>query len=238
MNISIIIPAYNEQNKISADILAADKFILENNFIGEIIVVDDGSTDDTSSIANSYKEKISSSLTVLKLPENIGKGRAVSEGIKTSSGEIVMYADAGLTVPFENALIGIDLINSKKCDIANGSRKMESATIVRKQDLDRRVISKIFGFLFKTVLKIPKEMTDTQCGFKIYKGDVARNLFKELTITGFLFEIEFILLAIKGGYKICEFPVTWKCDRDSRLSVSGSSIEIISEFIALKRSAK
>ena len=238
MNISIIIPAYNEEKKISADILAADKFISDNNYNGEIIVVDDGSTDDTSSIANSYKEKINSNLTVLKLPENIGKGRAVSVGIKTSSGEIVMYADAGLTVPFENALIGIDLINSKKCDIANGSRKMESATIVKKQDLDRRVISKIFGFLFKSVLKIPKEMTDTQCGFKIYKGDIARKLFKELTITGFLFEIEFILLAINEGYKICEFPVTWKCDRDSRLSVSGSSMKIISEFIALKRSAK
>jgi len=235
MNISIIIPAYNEQIKISADVLAADKFISDNNYVGEIIVVDDGSNDETSSIANSFKEKIDSNLTVLKLPENIGKGRAVSEGIKISSGEIVMYADAGLTVPFENALIGIELINSKKCVIANGSRKMESATIVKKQDLDRRVISKIFGFLFKSVLKIPKEMTDTQCGFKIYKGDVARKLFKELTITGFLFEIEFILIAIKRGYKICEFPVTWKCDRDSRLSVSGSSMKIISEFIALKR---
>ena len=194
MYISIIIPAYNEENKISADILAADKFISDNNYVGEIIVVDDGSTDNTSSIANSYKEKIETNLTVLKLLENIGKGGAVSEGIKISSGEIVMYADAGLTVPFNNALIGIKLIEDGKCEIANGSRKMGSATIVKKQDLDRRVISKIFGFLFKSVLKIPKEMTDTQCGFKIYKGEVARELFKKLTITGFLFEIEFIHL--------------------------------------------
>lgn len=235
MNISIIIPAYNEGKKISADIFAADKFISDNKYIGEIIVVDDGSKDDTSSTANSYKEKISSKLTVIKLPENIGKGRAVSEGIKVSSGEIVMYADAGLTVPFNNAIIGINLIEDGKCDIANGSRKMEDTEIIRAQDLDRKFISKIFGFLVKLLLKIPKEMTDTQCGFKIYKGDVARKLFKKLTISGFLFEIEFILLAIKEGYKICEFPVTWKCDRDSRLSVSGSSMKIISEFIALKR---
>jgi len=236
MNISIIIPAYNEENKISADILAAYNFISDNNYVGEIIVVDDGSSDETSSIASSYKEKVKSNLTVLKLSENSGKGRAVSEGIKISSGEIVMYADAGLTVPFENALIGIELINSKKCDIANGSRKMESATIVKQQDLDRRVISKVFGFLFKTVLKIPREMTDTQCGFKVYNGKIARELFPKLSTTGFLFEVEFILLAIKEGYKIKEFPVTWKCDRDSRLSVSGSSMNIISEFISLKRS--
>ena len=237
MDISIIIPAYNEQNKISADILAADKFISDNNYVGEIIVVDDGSTDETTSIANSCIERTNSNLTVLKLPKNIGKGGAVSEGIQTSSGEIVMYADAGLTVPFNNALVGIKLIEDGNCEIANGSRKMEETKIVRAQDFDRKFISKVFGFMVKLLLGIPKEMTDTQCGFKIYKGEVARELYKKLTITGFLFEIEFILLAIKEGYKITEFPVTWKCDRDSRLSVSGSSMKIISEFIALKRSA-
>ena len=76
-------------------------------------------------------------------------------------------------------------------------------------------------------------MTDTQCGFKIYKGEVARELFPQLKVTGFLFEIEFILLALKNNYKILEFPITWSCDRDSRLSVKKSSKSIISEFIEL-----
>ena len=237
MNISIVIPAYNEQTKISVDIYAADKFISENNLVGEMIIVDDGSTDETFSIANSFKEKINSNLIVIKLPENSGKGKAVCEGVRTSTGEMVMYADAGLTVPFNNALDGIKLIEEGKCDIANGSRKMEETKIIREQDFDRKFISKVFGILSKFFLKIPSEMTDTQCGFKVYKGDMARKLYKELTITGFLFEIEFILLAIKNGYKICEFPVIWRCDRDSRLSVSGSSMKIISEFISLKRNA-
>ena len=235
MDLSIIIPAYNEGMKISKDILAADKFIVENEYLGEIIIVDDGSSDDTFDIAGSFKGKIKSTLKVLKLSKNMGKGGAVSEGVGNSNGELVMYADAGLTVPFENALIGMDLIKKGKCDIANGSRKMSESVIVKEQDFDRRIISKLFGYTIKVFLNIPSELTDTQCGFKIYNGDTARNLFKKLKTTGFLFEIEFILLALKEGKRILEFPVKWQCDRDSRLSVGQSSKKIISEFIFLLR---
>jgi len=233
MDISIIIPAYNEQNKISTDIFAADNFISTNNFAGEIIIVDDGSSDNTYDVAISLKEKIQSKLIVLMLDENFGKGRAVREGIINSSGNIVMYADSGLTIPFENALTGIKLIKDALCDIANGSRKMKGSKIIKGQDIDRRFISTIFNFLVKYILNIPKEMTDTQCGFKIYKGDVARRLFEKLNINGFLFEIELIQLAIKEKIKIIEFPVAWKCDRDSRLSVSKSSKRIFYDFILL-----
>ncbi len=235
MDLSIVIPAYEENLKIQDDILSADDFLTQNRIAGEIIVVDDGSIDNTFESANSLKSETSSNLTVIKLSSNIGKGGAVSEGIKISKGDIVMYADAGLTVPYENALIGIDLIKTGKCDLANGSRKMNNSKIIKGQDFDRRFISNIFGFLVKSLLHIPKEMTDTQCGFKVYKGIVARELFQKLNITGFLFEIEIILLALKKDYKIVEFPVTWKCDRDSRLSISKSSRKIISDFIYLFR---
>ena len=235
MDLSIVIPAYEENLKIQDDILSADNFLKQNRIVGEIIVVDDGSIDNTFESANSLKSETSSNLTIIKLTSNIGKGGAVSEGMKISKGDIVMYADAGLTVPYESALIGIDLIKTGKCDLANGSRKMNNSKIIKGQDFDRRFISNIFGFLVKSLLNIPKEMTDTQCGFKVYKGIVARELFQKLNITGFLFEIEIILLALKKDYKIVEFPVTWKCDRDSRLSISKSSRKIISDFIFLFR---
>ena len=235
MNLSIIIPAYEENLKIRDDILSADDFLTQNRIVGEIIAVDDGSADNTFESANSLKSKTNSNLTVIKLSSNIGKGGAVSEGMKISKGDIVMYADAGLTVPYENALTGMDLIRTGKCDIANGSRKMDNSKIIKGQDFDRRFISNIFGYLVKFLLHIPQEMTDTQCGFKVYNGIVARELFQKLNITGFLFEIEIILLAIKKDYKIVEFPVTWKCDRDSRLSISKSSRKIISDFFFLLR---
>lgn len=230
MDLSIIIPAYNESRKIKKDIFAADKFIQSNFISGQIIIVDDGSKDETAGIANSYRNEIETELDVIKLDKNSGKGAAIAKGVENSTGEIILYADAGLTVPFTNALKGIKLIKENKCEIANGSRKLPDSTIVKKQDIDRRIISFFFGLSAKLFLHIPKNMTDTQCGFKLYKGDVARELFSQLSIYGFLFEIEIILLALKKGYRVLEFPVTWSCDRDSRLSVKKSSKSIIAEF--------
>ena len=230
MELSIVIPAYNESKKIQKDIFAADKFIRENFNSGQIIIVDDGSKDGTYDIASSYQNEVETELDVIKLNKNSGKGAAIREGIKRSDGEIVLYADAGLTVPFNNALRGIELIKEGKCDIANGSRKLPDSTIIKKQDIDRRIISFFFGLAAKLFLHIPQNMTDTQCGFKVYKGKVAKELFSQLKINGFLFEIEIILLAIKKGYKVLEFPITWSCDRDSRLSVKKSSKNIIAEF--------
>jgi len=233
VELSIVIPAYNESRKIKNDVFAADRFIHDNFRTGQIIVVDDGSDDATSEIVSSLKEEIRTELIAIRLDKNNGKGAAIKEGVKVSTGEFILYADAGLTVPFKDALTGIELISVNKCDIANGSRKLAESNIVKKQDLDRRIISQIFGKLVKLFFHIPKRITDTQCGFKIYNGQVARELFPLLKINGFLFEIEFILLALKKGYRILDFPVTWNCDRDSRLSVKKSSKSIISEFIKL-----
>jgi dolichyl-phosphate beta-glucosyltransferase len=233
MDLSIVIPAFNESQKISSDIIAADNFIIENNFSGEIIIVDDGSSDNTFEIANSFVGKIQSKLKVKKLKKNMGKGAAVKEGILKSTGELIIYADSGLTVPFNNALIGIEMINKGKCEIANGSRKMSNSEIVKSQDYDRKIISKIFNIAVKKLLKIPSNLTDTQCGFKVYKGVIARDLFPNLETSGFLFELEIIILAINKNLRILEFPVIWSCDRDSRISIKKSSKKIIKDFIFL-----
>jgi len=233
MQLSIIIPAFNEAAKIEKDILEADSFFQKNSINGEIIVIDDGSTDNTASIAKNQIERISVALQVIKLINNTGKGAAVREGINASKGDIVMYADSGATVPMDNALTGMALITEGKCQFAFGSRKLSESSIVRGQDIDRKIISKLFKWFTKIALQIPKEISDTQCGFKVYSGDAARKLFNKIRINGFLFEIEFIRLALQEGYIIKEFPVTWQCDRDSRLSVRRSAIKIISEILSL-----
>ena len=233
MEISIIIPAFNEGKKIERDIFSANKFIESNFKEGEIIIVDDGSEDNTAEVVSNCQDKVTTKLNLLKQEKNYGKGTAIKSGVSLAKGDIILYADAGLTVSFTDSLIGIELIKNGSCDIANGSRKMKDSVITKKQDIDRRIISKIFGKAVKLLLKIPNEMTDTQCGFKLYRNDAAKAVFSDLEIPGFLFEIEIIIIAQQKGYKILEFPVTWKCDRDSRISIKKSSKSVINEFLQL-----
>lgn len=218
MKLSIVIPAYNEEKKIEKDILLADKFFTEQKINGEIIVVDDGSTDLTFQKANDARKRISITLSVIKNEKNCGKGYAVKRGMLEASGEYIAYCDAGATVPLNNILIGLNQLTNNECDIAYGSRMLSGSIIKISQEKDRKLSSSVIRFLVTKFLGVPKHLTDTQCGFKIYKGEVAKELFSKLRTNGFMFEVENILRAEKNKYRIKEFPVEWSCDRDSRIT--------------------
>jgi len=141
-------------------------------------------------------------------------------------------------VPYEDTLRGLQLLKSDACDIAHGSRKMRECHIEKTQSLYRRICSKIFHFFVIHDMKIPAEFTDTQCGFKMYKGDVARHLYGEAITDGFTFDIEIIMRAQQEGYRIKEFPIDWTCDRDSRLSPTRSSWHVLSELLRIRRTLK
>jgi dolichyl-phosphate beta-glucosyltransferase len=235
MDLSIVIPAFEESKKIARDVESAAKFLESNHLAGEIIVVDDGSKDNTSEVAESVKIPPQVIRRVIRYQKHHGKGYAVRRGIMESKGEYVMFADSGCCVPYENALRGLELLKSGQCDIAHGSRKMQGCHIGKAQSLYRRICSRIFHWYVIIRMKIPSELTDTQCGFKIYRGDVARNLYGESSTDGFAFDIEIIMRAQKRGYRIKEFPLHWSCDRDSRLSPSRSVWHVLSELATIKR---
>jgi len=240
MDISIIIPAYNESNKIAFDVKAAILFLTSNNLSGEIIIVDDGSSDETSNSAKEAAAAITENIEfkILSSNENNGKGYAVRTGIMNSKGSYVMYADSGKCVPFDNILAGLDLIKSGGCVIAHGSRKLPSSKILKKQSVYRRFLSMVFHRLVICYFGIPAELTDTQCGFKIYNGKIAKQLYEKCDTNGFMFDIEIILRALKKGYTIKEFAIEWSCDRDSRLSPGKNLVNIISELRAVKKRMK
>jgi dolichyl-phosphate beta-glucosyltransferase len=272
MDLSIVIPAYDESTKIARDISEAAGFLEAHKFTGQIIVVDDGSRDNTAEAAKnawpdaryeilhrkvSHREILDSReceilnresriqnpesrirLNVIRYETHRGKGYAVRTGIKQSKGEYVMFADSGSCVPYEDTLRGLQMLKNDTCDIAHGSRKMRGCHIEKTQSLYRRICSRMFHWFVIHDMKIPAEFTDTQCGFKMYKGNVARHLYGEAITDGFSFDIEIIMRAQQEGYRIKEFPIDWTCDRDSRLSPTRSSWQVLTELLKVRRILK
>lgn len=235
MDLSIVIPAFEEGKKIARDVKAVAQFLRANGLEGEIIVVDDGSSDDTAQAARKVWVPQEVTSRVIRYEEHRGKGYAVRTGMVATIGRYTMFADCGLCIPYGDALQGLDMLEANTCDIAHGSRRHIQSDILRDQPWHRRLLSRAFKSTVRTLLKVPRNLTDTQCGFKVYKGDVARELYAECISDGFMFDIEIILRAEKKGYRIEEFPVEWACDLDSRLSVTRTPWPVLSELRTLKR---
>lgn len=238
MDLSIVIPAFNEAGKIGGDVEAASAFLEENGFGGEIIVVDDGSTDDTAGEARRTGVAPSVRKIVLRQETNSGKGAAVRRGILESRGEVVLYADSGSCVPYSNALPVIQRVSAGDLDIGLASRRLKGTIIRRGQPLRRRIISRLFHWAAILVTGLPRRISDSQCGFKVYRGKAARELFTGLSATGFLFELEIILKALRRGYRLEEFPVEWTCDLDSRLKPTSQAGGVLRELFRVRSTAK
>jgi len=235
MDLSIVIPAFEESEKIARDVKAAAEFLQGNRLQGEILVVDDGSSDGTTRAAEKVQVPSDTKVRVIRYEPHRGKGYAVRTGMKETTGRYAMFADCGLCIPYGNVLQGLEMLRDDACDIAHGSRRHIESDILQDQPWHRRLFSRMFKSTVRTMLGVPRALTDTQCGFKIYRGDVARQLYGACISDGFMFDIEVILRAEKKGYRIAEFPVEWACDRDSRLSVTRTPWPVLAELRTLKR---
>lgn len=234
MDISIVIPAFNEEKKIGHDVEAAAAFIDKENLNGEVIVVDDGSADRTAEEARSAVVPSEVERNIIRLEKNRGKGFAVKTGVLKSRGEAVLFADSGTCVPYANALPFIERIRAGELDIAMASRRLKDSVILRDRSWKRRVLSSIFRTVSRVIAGVPQRFSDTQCGFKIYRGNIARDLFARCKAVGFLFELEILLLALKRRYRIEEFPVEWTCDLDTRLRPGNDAGKVLKEMFQVR----
>lgn len=231
--LSLIIPAYNEEKKIEKDIREAYKFFKKEKINAEVIVSTDGVVDRTNDIV----EKLQNEFKTLKLlAENgrrIGKGSAIKKGVKTATGKYIMFADAGLCVPYKFIGDGITKIE-EGYDCALASRASKKSSITKAQPLYRKIGSRLFGLIVRNVMGVPVNIKDTQCGFKIYKNQVAKKIFNDLKTKSFMFDIELILRAKKSNFKMVQFPVQWSNDADTKFNPISGSINDFKELYKIK----
>ena len=238
MDFSIVIPALNEGLKIGRDVEAAGAFLSAQGLSGEVIVVDDGSDDETATVAESAGVPSGVERRVIRLGSHRGKGSAVRTGMTAARGEFAMFADSGLCVAFGNALRGLEMIRSGACEIAHGSRRLADSRIRVRRPASRRALSWLFRTVCLGVAGAARGLTDTQCGFKVYRGDVARALYAECISEGFMFDIEIVLRARRHGYRVSEFPIEWRCDLDSRLRPGRHIAGSLKELARIRRAMR
>jgi dolichyl-phosphate beta-glucosyltransferase len=201
--LSIVIPAYNEQERIVATIGAIASHVSDLGFDWELMIADDGSKDQTIALCEGLELV---NMIVLKAPKNGGKGSAVQRGMLAAKGKYILFADADNSTPIEEITKLLEKLEKEGYDVAVGSRAAEGAE-EGKKSLLRKILSGGLRWIVKNILRI--RVKDTQCGFKIFTAGAANKLFHKQTIMGFSFDLEILYLAFKFGYKVAEVPVTW-----------------------------
>jgi len=235
LDLSIVIPVFNEASKISHDLLDASRYLSGSGMQGEIIVVDDGSTDDTARTAGETAVDEGVDLRIIENRVHKGKGYAVRTGMMDARSGLILFIDSGSCIPYSNIDRGISLIREGQCEIVHGSRFLPESVIKVPRKPARRIASILFRIFIRFYLRVPEHLTDTQCGLKIYARAAARDIYAECQTDGFMFDIEMILRAHSKGYRIREFPVEWSADNDSRLKVTDTIPGMFRDLRAINR---
>jgi dolichyl-phosphate beta-glucosyltransferase len=218
-SISVIIPCYNEEDRLPRTLRETVRFFSGRQQECVIIVVSDGSKDNTREIAGATLQNLPKNITgrVIEYSPNEGKGKAVKIGMLAATSERVLFMDADYAVPLEDLVKAEQLLDAG-CDIAIGSRALEDTKLVERQSFIRERMSKLFGWIQRNYLGL--KLLDTQCGFKLFTHKAAHDIFEHVTLTSVIFDGEMLWLAKRLGFRVREFPVQWTHDQDSRITYS------------------
>ena len=213
LSLSVVIPAFNEEKRLPATLAAILPFLRARGESFEVVVVDDGSTDQTAAVAEAAGPEV----RVLRNPGNRGKGYSVRNGMLNARGEWRLMCDADLSTPIEELnTLKKALVESDGAQIAIASRAVAGANVEKHQSLMRESSGRFFNLIVR-VLHLPG-IKDTQCGFKLFSAAAAEAAFRNSTLDGFAFDVEALVLAKRAGFGIREVAVTWRNDEQSRVS--------------------
>jgi dolichyl-phosphate beta-glucosyltransferase len=232
--ITLILPAYNEVKSIAGTIAEVTRYFQTRNLSYEIIVSADGD-DGTREVVAGLAEQ-DPRIKVIGQSERLGKGRGIRKAVELANGAIIGFADADNKVPIDE-YEKLQLYLDDGFDLVIGSRALDKSRIERKQPLYRRLGSKGFAVFMHGVVGL-KNIRDTQCGFKFFKHDVAKELFHRQKTDGYMFDVEILALAQQLSYSMKEVPIRWHDDGDSRLQLISDNVRHAIDIFRIRRAIK
>jgi dolichyl-phosphate beta-glucosyltransferase len=228
--LSIVVPAYNEEARLPATLARIAGYLQGRPDLvpAEIVVVDDGSADATAKVGERFEPPPEVSVRLIRLARNRGKGAAVRVGLAGTSGTKVLISDADLATPIEE----IDALLASGAQLAVGSRGVDRKLITRRQPLPRDLLGRLFNLGLRALALTA--FRDTQCGFKLLDGELARRLAGELRLDGFAFDVELLARAARCGASIAEVPVRWQHVDSSRVRPLRHGMQMLRDALRLR----
>jgi len=227
--LSIIVPSFNEEVRLPASLHLIAAYVSSSKCSTEVLVVDDGSNDRTAEVAASFADRIPN-LRVLTNGENRGKGYSVRHGMQEARGEYVLFTDADLSAPIEEADKLLSAL--RQYDIAIGSRALDRDLIDVHESLFREFAGIIFNRIVRIVLWLP--FVDTQCGFKAFRRERCRIIFEQQRIERFGFDPELLYLARHHGLTATEIPVRWSHSPATKINMMRDSIQMFVDVFTIR----
>jgi dolichyl-phosphate beta-glucosyltransferase len=231
-DLSVVVPAYNESGRLPETLSVIKPYLNALDLSWELILVNDGSTDSTMELIRTEQSLDAGRLRGIDLQPNGGKGRAVAAGVAASLGGLVLISDADLSTPIDE-LAKLRAAIDTGSDVAIGSRGKRDSQVEISQPIHRVLMGKIFNLIVQAVV-LPG-FWDTQCGFKLWKGPAARQIFAEMKLDGNVaFDVEVLYRARRHGYRIAEIPVRWYDSIPSRISPLRHSAEALIDLVRIR----
>jgi dolichyl-phosphate beta-glucosyltransferase len=228
--LSVIIPAYNEAQRLQGSLERVVAYLDQQSFTSEVLVVDDGSTDDTATIARNYAGE-HAAVRILRYTPNRGKGHAVRVGMTEANGQLMLLCDADLSTPIEE-LEKLAAFVGEGYDVVIGSRALPASELRVHQPWLRERLGRTFNLLVR--LLGVRGFADTQCGFKLFTRRAARDVFPKLFIDRWAFDVEALLVALMMGYRIREVPVIWVNSPGSKVNVWGDAASTLRDLLRIR----
>ena len=235
--LSIVIPAYNEAVRLGKTLRTVVDYLRTDWPDSELILVDDGSADDTAALAQkTFEESGFFRTSVISYKSNLGKGRAVRLGLLAARGTVALFSDADLSTPITETPKLVNPIFNNECDVTFGSRALDRSLIGVHQSWRREQAGRIFNVAVRLATGLP--FWDTQCGFKAFNMTVCRPLVEAATVDRFGFDVELLYLTHRAGLRLREIPVRWDHYEGSKISLGSDSFKMLTEVGLIRQQAR